>query len=132
MLKMLFVCRANLNRSPRAAEVFERLAKELGFAVEVSSAGTDAFWANQSEDVLLRVCGVSRSTQLTKEMVAEADIVYALDGYVERDLASYNIPPEKLVCLYIDDEYSKCRGNLDELYALLEKVLRPVVLELLN
>jgi protein-tyrosine-phosphatase len=35
----LFVCAANLNRSPTAEDVFRKMAAAKGLAVEVSSAG---------------------------------------------------------------------------------------------
>lgn len=132
-LSVLFVCHGNLNRSPRAEEVFKRIAGDMGLDTEVSSAGTNATMADMPKERLIDIWGVPKSTQLTREMAHSADIVYALDANVEETLVfKYTVPQGKIVCLHIKDRYLKSKGNLEELYALLEQKLEPIVSELLK
>mgnify|MGYP001618541288 CR=1 FL=1 len=40
-MKILFICRANLQRSPTAVDVFNKLAKRFNIKAEAKSAGID-------------------------------------------------------------------------------------------
>lgn len=122
---VLFVCRANLNRSPRAAEVFRRLAKEAGLDIEVVSAGIDTNPSIRPE-ILREAYGVKETTQLTSGLLARADKIVALDRGVLGDMVDrFDVNPDGVVDLDIADRFSKRRGTLDELYRLLEKKLTP-------
>jgi protein-tyrosine-phosphatase len=118
-MKVLFVCRGNHNRSPRAAEVFQNLARERGFDVEVLSAGTQT----------LKI--IESAIQLTNEMLERSDIVVALDSFVKGDIERYyQAKPKRMIDLEIGDRYSQSRGNIDALYKALNRKLEPLVEEL--
>lgn len=125
---VLFVCHANLNRSPRAAEVFRKLADQKGFDVEIQSAGTDT--SSDNPEFLRTNYGVDRTTQLTKEMLEKADVVIALDPWVTFDIETWYKYPEKIITLGIPDRFSLQSGNLDELYEILNQKLEPLAEEL--
>lgn len=127
---VLFVCHANLNRSPRAAEVFRKFAEQKGFDVEIQSAGTDAPAGIPNPELLLVEYGVERTTQLTNEMLKKADIVVALDPWVEKEIRTWYKPPEKITVLNIPDRFSLQSDNLDVLYEILNKKLEPLAEEL--
>jgi protein-tyrosine-phosphatase len=130
-MMILFVCHANLNRSPRAAEVFRKLADQKGFDVEIQSAGTNACFEGEDPQLLLRTFGVDHSTQLTNEMLEKADITVALDSWVQQEIETeYQIPPKKLISLGIPDVYSLRRENFDRLYEILNKKLEPLAEEI--
>lgn len=127
-MKVLFVCSANLNRSPRAAEVFRRLANQRGLDVEVLSAGTDAWAINEEPSVLREKYGVESCTQLTKEMLKEADIVFPLDDRTRESIREeFQVLPKRTIPLNIPDRFSFRDGNLDKLYEILNQKLEPIV-----
>jgi protein-tyrosine-phosphatase len=84
-MKLLFVCTGNTCRSPLAEAIARRIAAERGLDVEVASAGTSAWEGAPASDGSLLV-GIERgldlnshrSRQLTREMVAGADLVIAM------------------------------------------------------
>jgi protein-tyrosine phosphatase len=88
-IKVLFVCTANVCRSPTAEGVFRTLAERagLGDAFSVASAGTSNVRAGQAPTPLAvevaarRGYDISRqvSHAVTKEDIAAADYVLAMD-----------------------------------------------------
>jgi predicted protein tyrosine phosphatase len=105
--RYLFVCAANRNRSPTAADVARTLATQSGLHIEVSSAGISPF----SEQ------------PLTKEMADRADLIFVMEDYMARVLeATYGQDPRKIVCLDIPDLYERSDPVL---VYLLEEALRP-------
>lgn len=87
-MRVLFVCRANVCRSPVAAELFRRHARDVG--VEVASAGTDAREIDVLGDALvsLTAAGVDLSAHrpvlLTAGAVRRADLVIGMERAVVR------------------------------------------------
>ena len=83
--KVLFVCTANVCRSPMAAAMFGALAEEAGLACEPCSAGTDAL-INEPIDpgarAALEEVGVyaesHRARQVDAAVLEEADLVLAM------------------------------------------------------
>jgi protein-tyrosine-phosphatase len=127
----LFVCHANLNRSPRAAEVFRKLADQKGFNIEVQSAGINASFEGHDPQLLNEAFGVQHVTQLTDAILEKANIVVALDDWVKREIETkYQIMPKRMITLGIPDVYSKRRNNFKELYEILNKKLEPLAEEI--
>ena len=88
----LFVCAANLNRSPTAEEVFRRMAAKNGLDVDVSSAGMSPF----------------STRPVTREMADEADLIFVMEEYMAWELETrYGQDPAKIVCLDIPDIYER-------------------------
>jgi len=86
----LFVCAANQNRSPTAAEVFRTLAAQAGLAIEVSSAGLSPL----------------ADRPVTKELADRADLIFVMEDYMTQELETrYGQDPAKIVCLDIPDLY---------------------------
>jgi predicted protein tyrosine phosphatase len=103
-MRVLFVCTANKLRSPTAEDLF----KDFG-GLDVLSAGTDA----------------KAPRPLTKELVASADLIFAMETHHrERIRKKYKQRPEdnRIITLHIPDEYE--RGD-PELIALLKEKVRP-------
>lgn len=129
-MMILFVCQANLNRSPRAAEVFREIADQKGLSVDVRSAGTNAILEGENPQLLNEAFGVDHATQLTSEMVEKADVIIALDMYVKQNIETkYPFITNEIVSLGIPDKYSKQEDNLDVLYKILKEKLEPLVEE---
>lgn len=84
-MKLLFVCTGNTCRSPLAEAIARRIAAERALDVEVGSAGTSAWEGAPASDGSLLV-GIERgldlnghrSRQLTRELVAETDLIIAM------------------------------------------------------
>ena len=92
-MKLLFVCTGNTCRSPMAAAIARRLVAERGLqGVEASSAGTGALDGAGASDGALLVAmeqgldlAPHRSRALTRELVADADLVLVMGGgHLER------------------------------------------------
>lgn len=83
--RVLFVCTANICRSPMAAAIFGALAEEMGMACEPCSAGTAAL-VNEpiasSARMALEEIGINpdghRARQVDEAMLEGADLVLAM------------------------------------------------------
>ena len=105
----LFVCAANRNRSPTAAEVFRSLAAQAGCAVEVDSAGISPF----------------SDRPVTRELADRAGLIFVMEDYMARELeTTYDQDPAKIVCLGIPDVYYR---DAPLLVHLLKEALAPFV-----
>ena len=86
MTRILFVCTGNTCRSPMAAALARRVAVERGDQdIECESAGTSAWDGAPASDGSLLVgierrfdLGEHRARQLTREIIAEADVILAM------------------------------------------------------
>ena len=128
-LKILCVCKANLNLSPRAASVCETLFHENGLpSVAVMSAGTKANRLSGDDDYFKETFGVLSPTQLTQGLIDFADVIVALDSDIVTTLAQdYEVSGKTIVNLEIPDRYSLREGNLESLYEILRVKLEPYV-----
>ena len=103
----LFVCAANRNRSPAAADVFRTLARQAG--VEVGSAGLSPL----------------AERPMTKELADRADLIFVMEDYMARELESqFGQDPAKIICLDIPDMYYR---DDPLLIHLLREALAPFV-----
>ena len=122
---ILFVCHANLNRSPRAAALFRRLAEGMGLDVEVISAGITSEPHFDSE-TLKMVWGIKERIKLTNDLLHRAELVFVLDKRVLGEIVhNFSDPPEGIINLGIPDHFSLSRGNFDEFDRILEERLTP-------
>jgi len=111
MMRVLFVCTANKLRSPTAEDLFKDWP-----GLDVLSAGTDS----------------EAPRPLTKELVASADLIFAMKTHHrERIRKKFKQRPadNRIITLHIRDEYE--RGD-PELVALLEEKVRPRLEQLAN
>jgi protein-tyrosine-phosphatase len=85
-VRILFVCTGNTCRSPMAEAIGNRIAIDRALeAFEISSAGTSTWEGSPASDAAILV-GIERgidlsqhrSRQLTRDMVAEADLILAM------------------------------------------------------
>lgn len=145
---LLFLCYGNIMRSPMAAALLaEMLPGELRDQFHVVSAGLHANPNHAADPRSLRMApdfGVRldahRSTQLTRQMVAEADAVFAMDRRNQVEfLALYPEAKEKLFMLgayaepklaEIPDPYTGEEDDLRRCYGVLEACLRNLVRDL--
>lgn len=129
LLIILFVCSGNVRRSPRAAEVFSKLARNKGVEVNVLSAGTDPWeWVNREPERAFRQLGVRSTTQVTHEMLELADKIVVMDeGNASCLVDEYGVCRESLDVLDIPDKFTPERGNFPELYKKLVRKLTPIL-----
>ena len=88
----LFVCLANMNRSPTAATVIKGLARGRGLPLEAISAG---------------VSPLARQP-LTRDLVARADLIFVMEDYMKQSLLrDFDVPAGKIIVLGIPDIYEQ-------------------------
>jgi predicted protein tyrosine phosphatase len=96
-LHCLFVCYANVDRSPTAETVCRRIAAENGLDIEARSAGTSH--------------GANRP--VTKKMADLADKIFVMErGMVSEMVEKYGQNPAKVICLDIPDIYERDEPEL--------------------
>ena len=96
-LHYLFVCYANVDRSPTAEAVCRRIATENGLDIEASSAGISD--------------GATRP--VTKRMADLADKIFVMEAYMATEMVEgYSQIPAKVVCLDIPDIYERDEPRL--------------------
>jgi protein-tyrosine-phosphatase len=79
--KVLFVCTANICRSPMAQELFNALAENAGLPFRAESAGTAALEGTPMADksvAVLEEAGIHHARQVSEAMVGEAELVLAM------------------------------------------------------
>jgi predicted protein tyrosine phosphatase len=104
-LHYLFVCYANMDRSPTAEAVCRRIAAENGLDIEARSAGMSR--------------GADRPVM--KNMADLADKIFVMErGMATAMVEEYGQDPAQIVCLDIPDIYIQ---NDPELVAMLEQKL---------
>jgi predicted protein tyrosine phosphatase len=90
--RYLFVCAANMNRSPTAVDVFRTMAARNSLEVEAGSAGISPLSANP----------------VTKAAADRADLIFVMEDYMARELETrYGQDPAKIICLNIPDIYER-------------------------
>jgi predicted protein tyrosine phosphatase len=91
-LHYLFVCAANINRSPTAERVFREMAAKSGLDVEIHSAGISPFSTHP----------------VTAEMADKADVIFVMESYMAWELETrFGQDPRKIICLKIPDIYER-------------------------
>ena len=132
-IKIVFVCTGNICRSPYAEFVARNLIGDAG--VEFTSAGTMARSGNPATSNGAAVAGElgvdltpHQATLLTAEVVAEADLIYAMeDEHVE---AVLRLDPKANVALLrpdglgIPDPYGQDRQTYLDVYGVVNEALR--------
>ena len=86
-MKITTLCFGNINRSPAAKYVLEKLAKDKGIEIEVDSAGTSNYNAGKKANKRMRdmMCergfdlSDHRAKQITSELLESSDIVVYMD-----------------------------------------------------
>jgi protein-tyrosine phosphatase len=119
---VLFVCTANICRSPMAEGVFRTLARRAGLeqAFTIASAGTTGIHAGEAptpaaiEAAARRGYDIAgqRSRPVTKEDIAAADYVLAMDRSHMADLR-WLAPRDKAQCLQMFTKFGPMPGILD-------------------
>jgi len=88
----LFVCLANMNRSPTAEAVFQGLAQSKGVNVRTMSAGISGWAARPLDDTIIR----------------EADLIFVMEDYMKHEIQFiFSADPGKIVVLDIPDIYDR-------------------------
>ena len=108
-MRVIFVCYANLCRSPMAEAVFRRLVVEAGLAgaVSMDSCGTSALRAGEMPaPMTMKVLAdngirdyVHVSRPITSRDLAEADYLVAMDEQVAADIRAVGEPRGAVVRL---------------------------------
>ena len=121
-IKVLFVCTANVCRSPMAEGVFRALAERagLGGAFTIASAGTSNVRAGQGPTPLAVEAAARRgydiskqvSRAVTKEDIAGADYVLAMDRGHLADLR-WMAPQDKVDRLQLFTKFGPMPGITD-------------------
>jgi predicted protein tyrosine phosphatase len=93
----LFVCMANMQRSPTAEDVARGLAKANGLPVTTKSAGVSPL----------------AERPITKELAREADLIFVMEEYMKTFIIqSYGIEPGRIINLGIPDIYERDEPQL--------------------
>ena len=96
-LHYLFVCYGNMERSPTAEAVCQRIASENGLDIEASSAGTSD----------------RADRPVTKRMADLADKIFVMEPSMVMEMVEeYGQNPGKIVCLDIPDIYERDEPEL--------------------
>ncbi|MEX2329054.1 MAG: low molecular weight protein-tyrosine-phosphatase [Nitriliruptoraceae bacterium] len=84
--RLLTVCLGNICRSPTAEAALREAAQQAGLDVEVRSAGTGSWHVGASPDPRMRAAAADdglhlsgTAEQVTAAMIAESDVVFAMD-----------------------------------------------------
>ena len=101
--RYLFICRANINRSPTAEKICKELIIQNNLPAEVSSAGISIF-------------SFLRGRKLTKQQADEADKIFVMEDYMEKILIKkYHQTSEKIINLGIPDIYLPHEPELESI-----------------
>lgn len=93
----LFVCMANMQRSPTAEDVARRLAKAKGLPVIAKSAGVSPL----------------AERPINKKLAREADLIFVMEEYMKNFIIqSYDIEPGRIINLGIPDIYERDEPQL--------------------
>ena len=118
VMKILFVCTGNTCRSPMAAALMNKIAKENEMDVIATSAGVFAeAGAGASENAIkaMRLYQLSikdhKATQLTEKMIQDADIVLTMTDGQKMMIMGY--APEKVFSIY---EFLGYEGEISDPY----------------
>ena len=107
----LFVCLANMNRSPTAAAVMEGMARRRGLKLEAISAG---------------VSPMARHP-VTPDLVNRAGLIFVMEDYMKQSIIrNYGVPQGKIIVLGIPDIYEQ---DDPVLVKQLREVLKPYLEE---
>ncbi|MFX1520779.1 MAG: low molecular weight protein arginine phosphatase [Promethearchaeota archaeon] len=117
-MNIIFVCYANLCRSPLAEGIFKQLLERSGKSdIIVSSAGIRAYEGSPPHSKSIQVAkerGIDISgyggVQLTKEMVKDADLILTLDDSVKHHILSYYTTDSKKIYTL-----KECAGEINDL-----------------
>jgi protein-tyrosine phosphatase len=119
---VLFVCTANICRSPMAEGVFRTLAQRAGLekAFTIASAGTTSIHAGEPPTPAAVAAAArrgydisgQRSRPVSKEDIAAADYVLAMDRSHMADLR-WLAPRDKTECLQMFTKFGPMPGILD-------------------
>lgn len=119
---VLFVCTANICRSPMAEGVFRTLAQRAGLeaAFRIASAGTTGIHAGEAPTPAAVAAAArrgydisgQRSRAVSKEDIATADYVLAMDRSHMADLR-WLAPRDKAECLQMFTKFGPMPGILD-------------------
>ncbi len=139
-MKILFVCTGNTCRSPMAAAIMNKIAKENDMDVEANSAGIFAeSGSGASENAIkaMRFYGISlkdhKSTQLSESMINDADLILTMTEGQRAMIEGY--APDKIFSIYgffgygdyeITDPYG---GDLEE-YEQVAEELNDILVDL--
>jgi protein-tyrosine phosphatase len=133
MRQVLFVCTANMCRSPFAQAVAADLAERRGLDLRFESAGRQAVDGAAATDDTVAVArehGLDlaghRSRLLTRELVDRADVVVALDRKA-RDAAEGLGGAGKTRLLDVADPVGRGRDEYRRAFAELERGLGPIL-----
>jgi protein arginine phosphatase len=116
-MKILLVCTGNTCRSPLAEVLLRRALKEEGVAdAEVSSAGTGAFGGEPASEGSYLVAlengldlASHRARAVTREMLADSDLVLAMGGSHLRKLETLGGRPNS----HLLGEYARTEGEVE-------------------
>jgi predicted protein tyrosine phosphatase len=103
----LFICMANMQRSPTAEDVARGLAQANGVPAKAKSAGISPL-AEQP---------------INRELAKEADLIFVMEGFMKQYIEeSYQVEPGRIIVLGIPDVYER---NEPQLVRILTEMLRP-------
>jgi len=103
----LFVCWANMQRSPTAEEVARGLLKANELKIKTKSAGLSAL----------------SDQPINKTLTKEADLIFVMEEYMKTFIMKqYEIEPGKIINLDIPDIYER---NNPRLIQILTEKLKP-------
>lgn len=115
-MKITTLCFGNINRSPAAKYVLEKLAKDIGLEIEVDSAGTSNYNAGKKANKRMRDMmeergydlSDHRAKQITLELLDSSDIVVYMDDKNLKKMRTMFTPEQlgtKLVKLSMFSEF---------------------------
>ncbi len=124
---VLFVCLGNIERSPKGAKIFKKLALEKKLDVEVSSAGLELYKDLSPQELKEEFSNDLDHTPkiITQELADKTDIIFVMENYMkEKIIENFKKPEDKIITLNV---FQHDCTDISNLYKILEEKLKPYI-----
>ena len=108
--RILFVCYANMNRSPTAEELMKSMAVERGFSV----FGEGSYSRNCDYEIMSAGINGDSENPMRQDLWDSFETIVAMDGFVKKLLLRIYKPKKEVLNLNIPDIFPRNSPELKE------------------